>query len=126
MTRTSLPQPHEQRKVEELLVKLSKMKPVFAKPAPIVLGNPAIRAALHSELASLFLDIKKVDETVPTLSRWPFGAWRKTLHPDESMGYCGQLGGAVRLQSKKHFRTINVQWIGQWGLFCRCGTSWNQ
>jgi hypothetical protein len=45
MTRTSLPQPHEQRKVEELLVKLSKIKPISAKPAPIVLGNPAIRAA---------------------------------------------------------------------------------
>jgi hypothetical protein len=45
MTRTSLPQPHEQRKVEELLVKLSKMKPISGKPAPIVLGNPAIRAA---------------------------------------------------------------------------------
>jgi hypothetical protein len=45
MTQTSLPQPHEQRKVEELLVKLSKMKPISAKPAPIVPGNPAIRAA---------------------------------------------------------------------------------
>ena len=39
MTRTSLPQPHEQRKVEELLVKLPKMKPISAKPAPIVLGT---------------------------------------------------------------------------------------
>ena len=45
MTRTALPQPHEQCKVEELLVRLSKMKPNSAKPAPIVLGNPAIRAA---------------------------------------------------------------------------------
>ena len=45
MIRTTLPQPHEQRKVEELLFKLSKMKPISAKPAPIVLGNPAIRAA---------------------------------------------------------------------------------
>jgi hypothetical protein len=45
MTRTSLPKPHEQHKVEELLVKLSKMKPISVKPAPIVLGNPAIRAA---------------------------------------------------------------------------------
>jgi hypothetical protein len=32
MTLTSLPQPHEQRKVEELLVKLSKMKPICASP----------------------------------------------------------------------------------------------
>jgi hypothetical protein len=27
---------------------------------------------------------------------------------------------------REHFRTINVQWIGQWGLFSRCGTSQNQ
>jgi len=27
------------------------------------------------------------------------------------------------LQSEKHFRTINVQWIRQWGLFRPCGTS---
>jgi hypothetical protein len=45
MTQTSLPQPHEQRKVEELLVKLSKMKPISAKPAPIVQGMSEIRAA---------------------------------------------------------------------------------
>ncbi len=27
------------------------------------------------------------------------------------------------VQNEKHFRTINVQWIGQWGLFSRCGIS---
>ena len=42
MTPTSLPQPHEQRKVEQLLVKLSKVKPISAKPAPIVLGRSAL------------------------------------------------------------------------------------
>ena len=30
------------------------------------------------------------------------------------------------LQSENHFRTINVQWIEQWGLFSRCGISQNQ
>jgi hypothetical protein len=45
MIRTSLPQPHEQRKVEALLVKLSKVKPISAQPAPIVQGMSAIRAA---------------------------------------------------------------------------------
>jgi hypothetical protein len=45
MTQTNLPQSHEQRKVEELLVKLSKVKPISAKPAPIVLGRSAIRIA---------------------------------------------------------------------------------
>jgi hypothetical protein len=45
MIQTSLPQPHEQRKVEALLVKLSQVKPISAKPAPIVQGMSAIRAA---------------------------------------------------------------------------------
>jgi hypothetical protein len=45
MTRISLPQSREQRKIEALLVKLSKVKPISAKPAPIVRGEPAIRAA---------------------------------------------------------------------------------
>jgi hypothetical protein len=44
MTQTSLPQPHEQRKVEALLVKLSKVKPISAKRDPIVPGKVAIRA----------------------------------------------------------------------------------
>ena len=42
MTRMSLAQPHEQRKIEALLVKLSKAKPISAKPAPIVQGMSAI------------------------------------------------------------------------------------
>jgi hypothetical protein len=44
MTSPSLPQPHEQRKIEQLLIRLSKMKPVSAKPAPIVQRLPALRA----------------------------------------------------------------------------------
>lgn len=44
MTQANLPPRHEQRKVEELLVKLSKMKPILAKPAPIGLKQSAIRA----------------------------------------------------------------------------------
>ncbi len=35
MAQASLPQPHEQRKVEELLLKLSKMNPVTAKPGMV-------------------------------------------------------------------------------------------
>jgi hypothetical protein len=30
---------------------------------------------------------------------------------------------APRLRSQKYFRTINVQWIGKWGLFSLCGPS---
>ena len=45
MTQTSLPQRHEQRKVEELLLKLSKMKPIAAKAAIVVVAKPAVRAA---------------------------------------------------------------------------------
>jgi hypothetical protein len=29
-------------------------------------------------------------------------------------------------KSEEDFRTINVQWIGQWGLFSLCGISQNQ
>jgi hypothetical protein len=43
MTPTSLPQPHEYRKIEKLLIKLSKVKPISAKPAPIVLGKCALQ-----------------------------------------------------------------------------------
>lgn len=45
MMHTRLPQSHEQRKIEKLLFKLSKVKPISAKSAPIVLGKSAIRAA---------------------------------------------------------------------------------
>jgi hypothetical protein len=44
MTQTNLPPRHEQRKVEELLLRLSKMKPISAKPAPIGIGHSALRA----------------------------------------------------------------------------------
>src|SRR5260370_12290320 len=30
------------------------------------------------------------------------------------------------LETLEDFRRINVQWIGQWGLFSRCGDSWTQ
>jgi len=52
MTRTNFPQPHEQRQIEQLLAKLSKVKPISPKPAPIVQGMPAIRAGFtaHSRV----------------------------------------------------------------------------
>jgi len=43
MAQTNLPQRHEQRKVEELLLRLSKMKPIAAKPAPVGIGHTALR-----------------------------------------------------------------------------------
>src|ERR1700689_88596 len=30
---------------------------------------------------------------------------------------------APRLRSQKYFRTINVQWIGKWGLFSLCASA---
>ena len=36
---TSLSRPNEQRKVENLLLKLAKIRPVSAKPVPILGGN---------------------------------------------------------------------------------------
>jgi hypothetical protein len=49
---TSLPQPHEQRKIEQLLVKLSKVKPISAKPARFVQKISAVRAGntAHSQV----------------------------------------------------------------------------
>jgi hypothetical protein len=40
--------------------------------------------------------------------------------------YADNFSEADNLGSEKHFRTINVQWIEQWGLFSRFGDSWNQ
>jgi len=45
MTLTSLPVPHEQRKIEELLIALSKKKPISAKAAPIANGLSATGTA---------------------------------------------------------------------------------
>jgi len=39
MTQPSLPIPHEQRKIEQLLATLAKKRPVSAKPAPIASGQ---------------------------------------------------------------------------------------
>jgi hypothetical protein len=54
MTQTSLPQLHEQRKVEKLLVKLSKMKPICTKSAPIAPGESATRAACTANAQVFF------------------------------------------------------------------------
>jgi len=54
MTQTILPQPHEQRKIEQVIVKLSKVKPISAKPAPIVQGMPAIQAGFTAHSQAFF------------------------------------------------------------------------
>src|ERR1700730_13958846 len=33
------------------------------------------------------------------------------------MGYCGRYAVSLGSQNEKYFCTINVQWIGLWGLF---------
>jgi hypothetical protein len=45
MTQTSLRTPHEQRKIEQLLIVLAKKQPVSAKPAPIASGLSATGTA---------------------------------------------------------------------------------
>lgn len=45
MTRTSLPQMHEQRKIEKLLLKLAKMTPKDGKPAPIASAISTLKTA---------------------------------------------------------------------------------
>jgi hypothetical protein len=54
MKRTGLPQLHEQRKIEALLLKLAKMNPISAKPAPIVFGKSAIQAACSANSQVFF------------------------------------------------------------------------
>jgi hypothetical protein len=51
MRAPNLPQPHEQRKIERLLVKLAKLKPISAKSAPITSGCSTIPANLKGEKA---------------------------------------------------------------------------
>jgi hypothetical protein len=46
MRKASLAQPHEQRKVEQLLKKLFRAKPISAKPAPISYGISALQAGI--------------------------------------------------------------------------------
>jgi hypothetical protein len=45
MTQASQPIPHEQRKVEQLLIALAKKRPISAKPAPIAQGQSATGTA---------------------------------------------------------------------------------
>ena len=45
MTQPSLPVPHEQRKIEHLLIALAKKQPISAKPAPIAFGRSATGTA---------------------------------------------------------------------------------
>lgn len=55
MTRANVPQPHEQPQIEQLLVKLAKLKPISANTVPIVQGMPAIRAGFSVALPRVFL-----------------------------------------------------------------------
>jgi len=45
MPGTSRPVSHEQKKIEKLLLKLAKIKPISAKPAPIAGGQITRRTA---------------------------------------------------------------------------------
>jgi hypothetical protein len=45
MTKTSFPLSHEQKRIEELLLKLAKMKPNHGKPAPTASGISTLRTA---------------------------------------------------------------------------------
>lgn len=45
MTQPSLPIPHEQRKIDRLLIALAKTEPVSGKPAPIAYGLSATGTA---------------------------------------------------------------------------------
>jgi hypothetical protein len=48
---TSRPRLHEQRKIEKLLLKLAKLKPISAKPAPIMAGSSSMKTIPDHEKA---------------------------------------------------------------------------
>jgi len=90
MRRTSLPQPHEQRNVEELLAKLSKMKPISAKSAPIALGKSETRAVPQRGHESFSRHDKLVEPTtgelkVPVQAKLFFH--ESGMHPRALHGY---------------------------------------
>jgi len=66
MMQTILPQSHEQRKIEQLIVKLSKVKPVSAKPAPIAQGMPAIRASCTWALGEALCPFNELPDGIDT------------------------------------------------------------
>jgi hypothetical protein len=51
MVMRNLPPFHEQRKIEKLLLKLAKLKPMSAKLAPIMTGSSLIKVASEREKA---------------------------------------------------------------------------
>jgi len=51
-TTTSRLKLHEQRKIEKLLLKLAKLRPISAKPAPIMAGSDRMKGIPEREKAS--------------------------------------------------------------------------
>jgi hypothetical protein len=70
-------------KVEELLVKLSKMKPISAKPAPIVLRNPAFGQPAQRTRKSFSRHKESPIQPCHGSACGLFGSWRSSLHRDE-------------------------------------------
>jgi|SRR5882762_4315078 len=74
------------------------------------------------------VDASAIGNTIPLqfnlrTARRSLGSWEFfSIHPCQSMGYCGRHGGPRDCQ-REYFRTKIVQWIGLWGLFGPCGSS---
>jgi hypothetical protein len=107
MTQTSLAQPHEQRKVEKLLVKLSKMKPISAKPAPIVV--PAACTANSQVFFST--QTNKSNLPCPQPSLWAF--WWLAQHPLSHNALTGSMHKSIAvkyLSRVKRFQKPLLEW----------------
>ena len=124
----------------------SRLAPVAEKvcPADVLLNLPSIdslvadtRRERHSRLQQQREHPHRVTFGLPVRTK-PLARWRKLgvfsrFSPAnlwDTVATAWRLRGdcvvSAELQSEKHFRTINVQWIGQWGLFRPSSTSWNQ
>jgi hypothetical protein len=68
-------------------------------------------------------------EQAGVAKKWQVGGLRAECFSQFSLSNLWDTIVAMRVcgtPERVHFRTINVQWIGQWGLFSRCSSSWNQ
>jgi len=72
------------------------------------------------------------DDTVSKARKRLFGSWEMNWmaykyapSPANPWDTVVAISAFAGLRSEKHFRTINLQWTGQWSLSCLCGSSWN-
>ncbi len=119
----------------EVCVKCDSLTPSYCEllkesPCP----NPRVKLALPA-IQKVYPDVRMTGKPEITKERagvakkWQVGGLRAECLSQFSLSNLWDTIVAMSVcgtPEREHFRTINVQWIGQWGPFSRCGTSWNQ